>query len=438
MPSLELDPFGRWPLRRSGVEGLGGSTPAPAAGYAFSSRYAYAEPGPARITLAFEGLQASAGRLKLTLRAHANGEPRHRKLQRLSLDLPALAQGGGGRVLSFTARAGVAYGLEGVLEGAADARARGLSLTLDPASDGREFRRRLELGRRRVFGPHAPSRALLHAGLAATGTATLARPVSQMCTAAQFSEPEYARAAAEIGEPPRRHRKQWEFVFILRALEEAGVLRPGARGLGFAVGGEPLPAAFAARGCRVLATDLPPGHAAAADWRDSGQLSDAVEGLLRPALHPEAAFRAQVAFRPVDMTAIPADLGGFDFCWSACAFEHLGSIRAGLRFVERAMRVLRPGGTAVHTTELNLTSNAGTVDHSGTVLFRRRDLERLALRLHRCGCTVAPFNYDQGGSEVDAHVDLPPYGRDEALKVALRRYVSASFGLVVTRGPPRA
>ena len=433
MPSLELDPFGRWPLRRSGVAGLGGPTPAAAADYAFASRYGYAAPGPATMTLKFDELQASAGRLELTLRAHAHGEPRHRRLQRVSLDLAALVEAGGRHVLDFTARPGVAYGLDGALAGEGDVRARRLALTLAPASDGREFRDRLARGRRRASA--TPSRALARAGLAADGPATLARPVSQMCTAAQFDEPDYARAVLAIGEIPRRHRKQWEFVFILRALEEAGVLLPGARGLGFAVGAEPLPAAFAARGCRVLATDLPADHHAAADWRDSGQFSDAVDGLLRPALHPEAAFRQQVSFRPVDMNAVPDDLRGFDFCWSACAFEHLGSIRAGLRFVERAMAVLRPGGVAVHTTELNLVSNAATVDHSGTVLFRRRDLERLALRLQRAGCTVAPFCYDAGDTELDRHVDLPPYGRDEALKVALRQYVSASFGLIVRRGP---
>ena len=39
---------------------------------------------------------------------------------------------------------------------------------------------------------------------------------------------------------PRKHRKQWEFCYILQALCRAGVMRVSARGLGFGVGREPL------------------------------------------------------------------------------------------------------------------------------------------------------------------------------------------------------
>ncbi|MFI4923844.1 MAG: hypothetical protein ACHQJ7_01755, partial [Vicinamibacteria bacterium] len=43
---------------------------------------------------------------------------------------------------------------------------------------------------------------------------TLADPVVQLCTEAQFREPDYARWCEAIGEAPRLHRKQWEFVYI--------------------------------------------------------------------------------------------------------------------------------------------------------------------------------------------------------------------------------
>ena len=54
----------------------------------------------------------------------------------------------------------------------------------------------------------------------------------------------------------RLHRKIWEFCFIAQALDERGMLARGRRGLGFAVGTEPLPAMFASRGCAIVATDL--------------------------------------------------------------------------------------------------------------------------------------------------------------------------------------
>jgi len=31
---------------------------------------------------------------------------------------------------------------------------------------------------------------------------------------------------------------------------------------------------------------------------------------------------------------LPADLTGFDFCWSICALEHLGTIAQGLDFIK--------------------------------------------------------------------------------------------------------
>ena len=57
---------------------------------------------------------------------------------------------------------------------------------------------------------------------------TLEAPSSQMCTAAQFDEPHYARWVARFGEEVRQHRKQWEFVFILRVLERHGRAGAGA------------------------------------------------------------------------------------------------------------------------------------------------------------------------------------------------------------------
>ena len=51
------------------------------------------------------------------------------------------------------------------------------------------------------------------------------------------------------------------------------------------------------------------------------------------------------------MRDLPDDLGSFDFIWSSCSFEHLGSLGEGERFVLEALRFLKPGGVAVHTTE---------------------------------------------------------------------------------------
>jgi hypothetical protein len=136
------------------------------------------------------------------------------------------------------------------------------------------------------------------------------------------------------------------------------------------------------------------------------------------------------------MNAIPDDLRGFDFTWSSCALEHLGSLGAGMDFVVRQMDCLRPGGTAVHTTEYILSSDDDTVETGGTVLYRRKDIEALAERL-RAGGHAIDLDFSEGDSPDDLHVDVPPYS-DVHLRTRLGAFVTTSLALVVTKGerPP--
>jgi len=262
---------------------------------------------------------------------------------------------------------------------------------------------------------------------------TLAQPVSQLCTAGQFREPAYASWCRAIGEPPVLRRKQWECVWILQCLEHAGMLAGGRRGLGFGCGREPLAAAMAARGCVVVATDLAAEAAAGQGWIETGQHARALADLNLRGVCPPGAFRERVAFRAVDMNAIPDDLEGFDFVWSSSAFEHLGSLDRGLAFVTRAMRCLKPGGIAVHTTEFNLSSNGPTLEARELCVYRRQDIERLRDALALEGHRVGALNLQPGRSPVDRFVDLPPYRVEPHIKLRLGRFVVSSIGLAIER-----
>jgi len=69
---------------------------------------------------------------------------------------------------------------------------------------------------------------------------------SQACTQAQLESPVFRHRAAALKERPGwLHRKLWEWCFIAQALFERGMLERGLRGLGSAVGSEPLSALFA-------------------------------------------------------------------------------------------------------------------------------------------------------------------------------------------------
>lgn len=128
---------------------------------------------------------------------------------------------------------------------------------------------------------------------------------SELCKTIHFSTDWYQRWCNEIKEEPRLHRKQWEYAYILQALFERGYLAEGKRGLGFAVGTEPLPAVFATYGCEVLATDLDYEAGLTLGWDAGGQLCNGVSSLNQRAICPEAVFEKKVHFLPVDMNAIP-------------------------------------------------------------------------------------------------------------------------------------
>src|SRR6185437_412017 len=100
--------------------------------------------------------------------------------------------------------------------------------------------------------------------------------------------------------------------------------------------------------------------------------------------------------------------------------------------------VLRPGGIAVHTTELNLTSPTRTIDHGSTVLFRRPDLESLVAALRGDGHQASPVDFAFGADAIERYIDLPPYRAEPHLRVALagkvRWYETTSVGLVFVKG----
>lgn len=243
---------------------------------------------------------------------------------------------------------------------------------------------------------------------------------------------------------PLYHRKVWEHAYVIQALSEHGVLRYGARVLGFGCGREPIPSLLASLGVRVTASDLSAEDAVEAGW--GGDRAGALDELWRPGICSEATFRRQVELRAVDMGAIPEDLTGYDACWSVSALEHLGSLRRGAEFILDSVRTLRPGGVAVHTTQYNFGPGEETIDNWPTVLFRRFHLETIAEKLEARGCSVAPFSFDLGTGFLDRFIDMPPFAPGEGLldhrweklppahlRLLVDGFPCTAFGLIVRK-----
>jgi hypothetical protein len=265
--------------------------------------------------------------------------------------------------------------------------------------------------------------------------------VSQLCRFAALDSATFRDWVEALHEPWRPHRKLWELAFICQALAERDMLRPGRRGLGFAVGAEKLPALFAARGCQITATDLPGDDNRRTPWAETGQWVGELEQLNAHGLCEPAAFAERVSYRPVDMNHVPADLTGFDFTWSTCSFEHCGTLELGLEFLARQMDCLVPGGVAVHTTEFNLSSNDDTVAEGSFVIYRLRDIEEFCSRLVAAGHSVEPLDLDPGQHHLDRHIDKPPYHDIQTapaaavkhLRLDLLGHASTSIALVIRK-----
>lgn len=257
---------------------------------------------------------------------------------------------------------------------------------------------------------------------------------SNVCRQRQLESAEFEGWCSQIKERVgQMHRKIWEWCFIAQALSERGMLTEGRRGLGFAVGQEPLIALFAKMGCTIVATDLDLDSAQRIGWVDSNQHSADISRLNTRDICDKDVFQQRVDFRTVDMNRVPSELAGFDFVWSSCAIEHVGSLDKAIAFMERMVDCLKPGGVAVHTTEYNLSSETETLVDGNSVIFRKSDLRELVEKLTKKGCRVEPLDFEVGQDPADLVVDEPPYTHDPHLRLMIGPYLSTSFGIIVTK-----
>lgn len=255
------------------------------------------------------------------------------------------------------------------------------------------------------------------------------------CSSRDFFHPEFKRIFDSFHFSPFFfHRKYWEWVFIAHHI--AKLQLEGKCGLGFGVGAtEPLSAAFAASGATIVATDAPAEIGVGSGWAVGGAFADGVKELRHEGIIDLEHLAKRASFRVCDMNAIPDDLNGFDFCWSSCCLEHLGTLRKGIDFIINSVeKTLKVGGTACHTTEFNLSSNEATVAEGSTVLYRRRDIDQLVGELVARGHNVDEFRIAPDSLAIDGYVDTPPFGPPVHLKLDLLSYTCTSAGLVIRRG----
>jgi hypothetical protein len=271
-----------------------------------------------------------------------------------------------------------------------------LRLSIKTLAYARAKERRLSLGQ----APHQPIVVPLK---------------SKLCTQGDM-ESEWCRYwLGALDQEFRYHRKLWELAYVAQVAWQTGKLKEGTRAIGFGCGQEPIPSLLAAHGVCVLATDLHPAQSASRGWIKAERHASSLDKLLYPSIVAKDIFDHHVSLEYVDMNDIPHRFDKkYDFVWSICALEHLGSRRNGLNFLMRTGDLLTDGGVGVHTTEFNLR-NDRVVDNKHTVLFVRRDIERVAKELVSRGYWVANLDFSFGEGEFDWCIDVPPYLAEDTL-----------------------
>jgi hypothetical protein len=373
-----LDPFAFFAGARSRIAGLAEGGPCPDPTYVFHTLYVDAPHGPASFKVQFEGLTASCG--NLVVRVHGLSVKPGSRAQLINserIPLKQLASQAGKITIAFESIRGMTYAVVGLLADDTDARASSLGVCLDASDISQDPAEPIDID------PTSFSADKLEAVpfIISLAEPTLTHPVSQRCTPNQFKEDVYSHWLSKLGAIDGTDPKQWEHVFILQALDRYGLLRRGARGLGFSAADAPLPAIIASHGISVVTTDI--------------------------ASHE----RERAA--------------NFDFVWSASVLDKLGSVAAGSSFVERAMTCVRPGGLVVHTADLETSPAIDQRTAEETAVFRPRDVERLALTLISRGHEVAQLKlYAQAGDMSD---------RGKAIQSGAAGEPITSFGFIVRR-----
>ena len=129
--------------------------------------------------------------------------------------------------------------------------------------------------------------------------------VSKASTQADVESPWFRYWCHQLKIPPIYHRKLWEFAFFFQILSEQDVIKPGASGVGFGCGEEPIASLLARMGCRAKVTDLHPELVRGRGWQETGQHTTALQDSFHPEIVDKEVFFQQVSHQYVDMNHLP-------------------------------------------------------------------------------------------------------------------------------------
>jgi FkbM family methyltransferase len=242
---------------------------------------------------------------------------------------------------------------------------------------------------------------------------------SEVISEKRFTETNFFLWMNLLRDVPRLHSKQFQNYAIMEAANSILELGKGdVKAMGFGVGIEPIPAGLAKLGFDVLATDYLDSEIAS-EWKNTDQLVSSPEDLNARGILTESEFISRVKFMNMDMNKIPPELNDqFDFVWSSCALGHIGGYQNGLDFILRSVKLLKPGGIALHTTELDVSPGESRFESPTLSLYREKDLNALIKNLNSEGYQVDHFsNVSNWDGESERFIDREPWGERPHIRI---------------------
>ncbi|MES2498446.1 MAG: hypothetical protein V4618_20205 [Pseudomonadota bacterium] len=368
----ELDPFGFMIGHGSAIRPLGGEQRSPDPRYVLHTPYVEFRPGRVLFTIHFDQLKASIGELRVNINAFIPGSGRDAILvtsARIQLaDSAAVARG---MAISFMSVAGATYAAFGYCSEATDARAAGISIRAE------QIETNDEAGQQPLLPTHFGGTALeTPARLVSEAAPSFADPASQPMTQSQLGEEAFGLWASRLSPRPTTPEGQWRLAFLAQVLDRYGMLRSGARGIGWGDESVAIAPILSAAQCEAVLAVPPIGP-------DNSSI--AWNALACTALDAPAGPDGSRPGMIVSLVDQPADQRGFDFLWSIGMAEQGYAAGGTANLLGELMTVLRPGGYAVHLFDLATTA--------GGPGLPRSEIERLSVTLLSRGFSVAQLHF---------------------------------------------
>ena len=277
----------------------------------------------------------------------------------------------------------------------------------------------------------------------------------KMCTQREFSSPWYLNAMRHIDiyadehddhsaqghswDHHWHHRKLWELAYVVHVVTTMQLCKPGKRGFVTAVGKEFLPQLFAKFGCDIVASDLPDGEIASG-WDAGGMHASNMKQLYTPGYKGVTweQFNKRVHYQPENINSLSDGIQQqrFDFVWSTCSVEHVGSIEKGIAAVLNSVKLLKPGGVAIHTVEFNLWSEEETLLSENESIWRKKDMEKLIAAARKAGYIVPSVSWGAGHMKFDRVPNGQgrcEYSDHNHVKLGCFKEIKTSYAMVIQK-----